>query len=361
MAELNQQMTQAQEHVNSLTGQIDQVAAQPSSPAQHAKLASLQQQRTDASNTLAQTEQYVTATVATAKMTTSSMVQDSEVVDAAVPVSHSHVKKAALDVAEGVFGGLALGLIIVIVSALASDRLRRRDDVAAALGAPVRLSVGTLRVKMLGLRGRAKRNLDTRRVVTHLRSVIPASSRGPAGLAVVAVDNAKAVAPVLVSLAVSCAQAGQQVVVADLSGGALAARLGVKASGVRAISVNGQTLVAVVPDRVDPGPVGPFRPRAQSAPPDQPLVEACASADLLLTLATLNPAFGGDHLATWATDTVVMVTAGQSSGVRVHGVGEMIRLAGMRLNSVVLIGADKDDESLGAAPVLDELAPVKQV
>ena len=42
-----------------------------------------------------------------------------------------------------------------------------------------------------------------------------------------------------------------------------------------------------------------------------------------------------------------MVTAGQSSSVRIHAVGEMVRVAGLRLVSVVLTGADKGDESLG--------------
>ena len=74
------------------------------------------------------------------------------------------------------------------------------------------------------------------------------------------------------------------------------------------------------------------------------LIEACASADLLLTLATLDPAFGGDHLATWATDVVAAVTAGQSSAVRVHAVGEMIRLAGIRLDSVIVVDATRRRE-----------------
>jgi len=38
----------------------------------------------------------------------------------------------------------------------------------------------------------------------------------------------------------------------------------------------------------------------------------------------------------------------------IHGVGEMIRLAGMRLDSVVLLGADKSDESLGLTPRPEE-------
>ncbi len=88
------------------------------------------------------------------------------------------------------------------------------------------------------------------------------------------------------------------------------------------------------------------------------LVASDVSADLLLTLATLDPAIGGDHLGTWGTNAVVVVSAGQSSAERVHGVGEMIRLAGMRLDSVVLIGADKNDESIGLMRRTDEQAGI---
>ncbi len=51
---------------------------------------------------------------------------------------------------------------------------------------------------------------------------------------------------------------------------------------------------------------------------------------------------------------VVVVTAGESSVEKVHSVGEMIRLAGTRLDSVVLIGADKSDESLGVPDPADQ-------
>jgi hypothetical protein len=74
---------------------------------------------------------------------------------------------------------------------------------------------------------------------------------------------------------------------------------------------------------------------------------ACSSADLLLTLVTLDPAMGGAHLATWASEAVVAVTAGRSCAEEVRSAGEMIRLAGTRLDSAVLIGADRSDTSLG--------------
>ena len=47
-----------------------------------------------------------------------------------------------------------------------------------------------------------------RRVVGYLRGAVPGSSRGPASLAVVAVDDAQVVAQVVASLAASCASRG---------------------------------------------------------------------------------------------------------------------------------------------------------
>jgi hypothetical protein len=68
----------------------------------------------------------------------------------------------------------------------------------------------------------------------------------------------------------------------------------------------------------------------------------------------LDPALGSEYLATWATDAVGIVTAGESSEERIRGVREMVRLAGTRLDSVVLVGADKRDQSLGASSTTDE-------
>jgi capsular polysaccharide biosynthesis protein len=363
--QLNQQVSQAQQRVSSITKELDRVSAEPSSPAVQARIASLNDQRQTASSALSQVEQYSTDTLAAAQTNTNSIAKGSRVLDDASLIQHSRLKAIALYMAGGLVGGLVIGMAIVIIMALVSDRLRRRDDVADAIGAPVRFSVGP----MTGSRwppqlpGRAgRRALDMRRVVTHLRALVPGSSRGPAGLAVVAVDNAQAVARVVVALAMSSVREGKEIVVADLSAGAHAARLlGVRNPGVHMVSREGANLTVVVPDRDDIAPVGPLAGTRSPTRPGQAgheLVAACASADMLLTLATLDPAFGGDYLATWATDVVAVVTAGQSSGERIHGVGEMIRLAGTRLDSVVLLGADKSDESLGVPRTTDEPAPV---
>ena len=359
-AQLHQQYNAAQQRLQSINAQLSQLPSTQPTPAQKAEFNHLQGQQAEQR----QIQQYVTSTESTTKTNTNAMVTGSYVLNPATALPRSHVKGAALYVVGGLFGGMVVGMGGVIVAALLSRRLRRRDDVAVAIGAPVRLSVGPLRTRRWRLtlpRQAAKRKLDMRRVVMYLRGAVPGSSRGPASLAVVAVDDAQVVAQAVASLAASCADEGKQVVVADLSGDAHLARLlGVSDPGIHPVSRNGANLVVVLPEREEVAPVGPVPGGASPAVPaqaDAALVTACSSADLLLTLATLDPAFGGDHLGTWATSAVAVVTAGESSAEKVHGVGEMIRLAGTRLDSVVLIGADKTDESLGTAPRLDEPAP----
>ena len=353
---LNQQVSQARQHLASLNSEIASVSAQPTSSAQQAKLQSLEAQRNQADSALTGLQESTNAYRVTSEQGTVAMVEGSQVLDSASPLKHtSTLKHAILYGAAGLGGGLALGLGLAIVLELASYTLRRREDVARALGVPVRLSVARLPEGGWRPGGRglaAARGDDMQRVVAHLRDNVPGSSRGAAAaLAVVAVDNAEVAALPLVSLAVSCAQEGRQVVVADLSGGHAARLLGAADPGVRAVSVDGADLVVAVPGHGDVVPAGPVHrasaAQAQPEPGREALAAAYASADLLLTLVTLDPSLGAEHLATWAADAVVVVTAGQSSWERLHGVGEMVRLSGTRPVSAVLIGADNTDESLG--------------
>jgi capsular polysaccharide biosynthesis protein len=346
--QLDQQYNAAEQRLQTLNTQLSQLAT-PVTAAEKAQLTKLQTQQEQQR----QIEQYVTSTKAATKTYTNAMVKGSYVLDTATALPRSKIKGTALYVAGGLLGGLIVGMGGVIIAALMSRRLRRRDDIALAMSAPVKLSVGPLRKRRWPPtlpRQAARRKLDTRRVAAYLRGAVPGSSRGPASLAVVAVDDPQVVARVVESLAVTCAEEGRRVVVADLSGGAHLARLlGENNPGIHPVSHDGAQLTLVLPEREEIAPVGPVPAAAAPAgsQADQALVTACASADLLLTLATLDPALGGDHLGTWAASAVAVVTAGGSSAERVHGVSEMIRLAGTRLDSVVLVGADSNDESLG--------------
>jgi hypothetical protein len=234
-----------------------------------------------------------------------------------------------------------------------SGRLRWRDDIARALGAPIHLSVGRLRAGRWRPGGGGARDRNVQRVVAHLRGAVPSRAGGAAALAVVAVDNAAEVAPSVVALAVSYAQEGKQVVLADLAAGAPAARLlGITKPGTGMARVRGVPLMVTLPSRDSAAPAGPL-PQAGPAAASEVPPDVYFSADVLLSLVTLDPALGADYLPTWASGAVVMVTAGRSSWTRIHAVGEMIRLARTQLVSTVLVGADKTDESVGmtAAPV----------
>jgi capsular polysaccharide biosynthesis protein len=353
---LDQQVTQAKQQVASIRKQISGVSAQPPSAAQRARLTTLQAERGQATSALAVLQQTVNTDKASIQTATIAQVNGSQVLDAAAPIPpHSRLKRLLLYAAFGLIAGLTLGLGIVVVRAVISDRLYRRDDVARALGAPVKLSVRTVRLSRWrpGRRGlAAAQSTNVRQIVAYLGSTLAANSRGRAALAVVPVDDPQVPAVSLVSLAISCAQQmGLRVIVADLRDGAPAARLvGVTQAGIHTVRLDGAQLVVVIPDRDDVAPIGPLGSESsapQSAACGEKLAVAFASADVLLTLATPDPSVGGEHLATWAPAAVAMVTAGRSSWTKINAVGEMIRLAGMRLVSAVLVGADKSDESIG--------------
>jgi hypothetical protein len=241
----------------------------------------------------------------------------------------------------------------VVVGAIISDQLRRRDDVARVLGAPIGLSTGPIKLSRLrpGRRGlAAAQDRDIQRIAAYLGNAVAPDPAGPVSLVVVPVDDAQVPALSLVSLAVSCAHQGLRTVVADLCPGAPAARL-LKASGagIHEVSEAGASLTVVIPERDDVPIAGPLR-KTHWAQVDQTVATACKSADVLLTMSPVDPAMGADHLAGWATSAVPVVTAGRSSAERVFAVGELLRLAGLKSVSAVLIGTDSNDQSLGVVP-----------
>jgi capsular polysaccharide biosynthesis protein len=351
---LQQQVTQAKQQIATLNRKIGQLTAQPATPAQQARLSALQQQRLEAQTQLPALQQAVTSDQVTTRMTTTQLIQGSQILDAAAPSSAGHFKHIVLYIGGGLAAGLVLGLVIVIVRALVSDRLRRRDDVAQALDVPVRLSV-TGQLTGHGLAAASRPGI--RRIVAYLRELLPQVGTQPAALAVVAVDELRTPALSLVSLALACARDGQQVVLADLCPGAPAARLlNQRRPGIGVAEAEGARLVVAVPgDQTATGPLP--RPGTPGPPPAPELAQACAAADVLLTLVQLDPALGGEHLATWARTVVVTVTAGRSSWTKIHAVGEMTRLAGTPPVSALLLEADPTDESLGAAQAASGPAP----
>jgi capsular polysaccharide biosynthesis protein len=346
---LQQQVSQAQQQLDAVTAKLAQAQAN----GDQAEVTKLQAQQTTAANNLGTVKQNVTATLVSARTTTQQMISGSEVVSPATAGTRSLKKTLVLYGIGGLLGGMALGMIIVIIAAITSDRLRRRDDIAYVLEAPVRLSVGALRSGRLPhMRGHAARRRDMERVVEYLRHAVPGRSKGTPGLAVVAVDDAPTVARAVVALAIAESKQGLRIVLADLSAGTPAARqLGVRRPGISTATPGGVPIVVAVPARGEIAPIGPLRAGTASgdqAQASEQLADAFSTADLVLSLVTLDPAAGGDYLATWATKAVAVVTTGQSTATRIRAVGEMVRLAGTHLDSVVVVDADPSDETLGA-------------
>jgi len=357
LSSFDQQIAQTRQDISSLDQQISRLSAGPVSAAQQSKLSSLQTERSQATSTLAGLNGAVFSYQTTTQPAIAAEAKGDVVLDGAVALPYSQPKHLLLYALIGAFIGLVLGLAVVLIRALVSDRLRQRADVSQALGAPVKLSVG--RVRLNGRYGLAAADhTDVRRIAAFLDRAVPANPRRAAALAVVPVDDPRAAALSLVSLALSRAQQGEQVVLADLVGGAPAARLlGIGEPGVSIVSGQDNRLIIAVPegDEVLP-PVGPlgWAKTRRSAFTDT-VAPICARANLVLTLATLDASLGADHLATWATDAVAVLTAGRSSWTTVSAVGEMIRLSGTRLESAVLIGADDTDESIGVTYPADGL------
>ena len=322
-----------------------------------ADVTALKAKLTQAQNTLTGLEKAAIDYNDSAPLATSTIISGSKVLDSASPIPHGRFKKPVEFAVAGMVAGLLVGVVIVVIMALVSDRLRRRDDVARALGAPVGLSVGRLRAAgRLRRRGlAAARGPDFQRVVSYLQGAagtVPGGAddaESPA-LAVIGVDNDPVAALAATALAVSCAREGRKVLLADLCPGRPAGRLlGARKPGVHEVAVDGVTLTVAIPARNDIAPAGP-RPGGQREHADEAVTSAWSRADLLVTVAALDPAVGGQYLAGWAAQAVPVITTGESSSTRVNAVGEMIRSAGVGLVPAVLTGVDRTDESLGYGP-----------
>jgi capsular polysaccharide biosynthesis protein len=342
-----------------LTAKIAAVQAQPVSTHQQAQLVSLQAQLSQLHGRLTGLEKAVQSYAVHSTLSNKDVRYGSKVLDRAKATPRSRIKYPVIYAAGGLFAGLAIGMGWVIVSALISTRPRRRYDIARALGAPVRLSVGRIRVSKLAAR-RAPESAGGRgiqQIATYLRSAI-GREQGRASLAVVAADDPIVPALSIVSTALACVRDGRRVIVADLTPRGDAGRLlGCTEPGVHRQVAGQRNLTVAIPESSIAPPAGPIRHGAAAGLPvnaDPELDHAYHAADLLLTLISIDPGLGADHLCTWATDAVVISTAGVPSATKLRTISELIRLSGTAVMSGVLVGADKVDESFGAMTFADD-------
>jgi hypothetical protein len=341
---LNQQtqvlVSGLQTQINSVKAQIQQLTTQinalPATPtdSQATQKTNLVNERNSTNTQLLQLQ----AQVQQDQLSEASITQGSRVLDPAVTNPVSKKKVVAKDALSGLVAGLGLGFAIVVIGALVSDRLRRRAEVAAALGAPVELSVGHLpRPRWLSgirLRRHVRRpSAALQMVERRLRTQLEAAPS--ARLAVIEIEAGKPAALATTVLAVSLASEGKRVMLVDAAHGRpLAAMLGATpaAHDVEMITISRKHLALfVVPD--DPG--------------QMVWTDSLEDADVILTLATVDPALGAEHISTWARDAVVIVRAGTASAVQIDAVGRLLHRALIAVPSAILIEADRDDYSAG--------------
>jgi capsular polysaccharide biosynthesis protein len=310
-----------------------------------------------------------------AELKSTSVIDASYVLDqASAKPPPSAVRAALLASASGLIGGTALGMGFVLVTALTSNRLRRREDVALALDAPVRVSVGgrlpspwrpwrrvRLSATALGLLVGA---LD-REVARPTRSWPQLANTGtdrrqqargaePTRLALVTLEPDGVGELVVASLAVGLSAEGLDVFVVDLTAsGGLQAELD-RALGVRDGGDAGRRPAVHRPARVpslERGPLDLPTSKATEAPSSGEWPLGWDQADVTLTLADMDPAIGVEHVRSWADRVAVLVSAGRSSAERLRTTGELIRSAGLHLLFAMMVGTDRTDESTGLPEV----------
>jgi hypothetical protein len=304
-----------------------------------ATLPDLLTQRTAETNELAQVQSDIQSNI----LATATVVNGSRVVDPANAVPVSARRTLLVNAASGLVAALAIGSGAVTLLAVVTTRLRRRADVAAALRAPVLVSVGrvlppswlrrseswlrrvplvrSLAPSLASARRFQKRSDDLVLVVRHLQSLMASAASQPSALVVVPIGGVEVAAATVALLVSRLAEDGQQITL-------------VNATGRRLAPVAAHTAAE------EPG-------EGDGSPPAAHDVASAPASDAVIVVAALDPAKGAEHLREWASDTVVIVTAGRSTATTLESNATMIRAAGLHLRSVVLVGCDPDDDSLG--------------
>lgn len=270
-----------------------------------------------------------------AELTLQSSVDGSFVLDPAATIKAPTKKVTIVDMMSGLVAGLALGSGTTVAKEMLSDRARRREEIAEALGVAVELSLAPRGLRFW--RGRRRRGIlqegPTAMIARRLRAHLDAVSGR--SLAVFSIEADEEAADALCALASALALEGETVFVVDTAEGRPV---------LRHFSLQrGSDPVQTVP--LDDGSLTVLNAPADPAQVVDTVVRV--RTDYVLALANVDPAFGVEHVAAWASDGVAIVTAGKATRVRLVGIGRMIRRAGIALRSSIVIGADPGDDSVG--------------
>jgi capsular polysaccharide biosynthesis protein len=340
-----------QQLVDSLNQKIDDLtkradAASATSGQEQAAMALL--------NDRAQLQSKVDATEAEIEATriqNQAIIGASHVVESPSIVQKSRLKRAALAVVTGLIGGTALGLMWVLLPAVLSTRLRRRDDVARALGLPVRFSAGRVRGRWWWLPGRWDRR-NAERLAHGLATTLPEEG-DTARLTVATIGDVGDGAYVVGALADELARESTRVAVVDLSSSSVLDKPSRFRLG-RRDPIRNRQLVKVRRHDVR---VSELAARSRNVASDKDL----GKAEVILTLIELDLGSGVDMLGDLADVTVVLVSAGRTTAERLRSSAVLLRQSQIHPAFAMLVGADDSDDSSGLLdPVGDRDASARR-
>jgi hypothetical protein len=347
---LDQQINALNSQVTSLTNVINGIAPVPSGET----LANVVSERAQDSTSILSLQQ----TVQENQLGQLSTAKGSRVITPGAVTPSRKIKLFGLDGASGLVAGLGLGMGFVLVQAFTSDRLRRREDIADVLGAPVDLSVGRVRIPRTRARTSSrllhlaeKPTPPIQAIVQHLRSLLPPVGSGQT-LLLVAVDDTEVPAVVMATLASRLTASGKTVVLVDLTANKVLGHMfRVHREGRHQVRIGGVNRVILLV------PSGEWRTEENESAESAAM--PWSSADVVLAVATADPAVGAWHLGHWANKATVLVTAGRSSAQRINGTAELLRAASIGVASAILVNADSYDDSVGLSDSGEPLRSVK--
>lgn len=293
--------------------------------------------------------------VRSAQNSTQALIDSSTVLDPAAAVPSSPTKHMILTLVTGLIGGGAVGAGIVVVGALLSTKLRRREDVALAAGAPVTHTVPRLRARSAARPVPAGRGSDRRApAATHALQVLAQGlesaidDRGVSRIALVTLDNEDAGLAVAAFTGAQLSSERRQVFLVDLSS---SGRMEKKVRRAVGAAVRPSVAPTVYRPEVPPpfacGPLATEAGRSGDLGPSDPMRTRWDAADVVIAVAPADLDTGLDHLAGWADTAVMLVTVGRSAAETVSTTAGLLRSAGLEVRSVLLIGTDTTDQSLG--------------
>jgi capsular polysaccharide biosynthesis protein len=269
-------------------------------------------------------------------LVTESILAASHTIDPpAVDPPHT-AKRLVLILMSGVIGGGAVGVGLTLLTSLMSRRLRRRDEVAMALGRPVRFSTRAL-VHRWPRRGVTRdRDLD---VLAAGMSTALTMDESVSSLALVSVGATREAANVVCRVATQLAK-DHRVCVVDLSErGALSNGRSI-ADGFAVVRPSGTVATAT-------GPLSLVASYERSASLDAEQREQLDDADIVLILDEAELGVGAEPLSTWTDRAVLLVKAGRVSAEFLDSLSRIFKASGVEVDFAMLVGADASDESPG--------------